>query len=308
VGKTLFDADVLAEAGSLGAALTTVMRYSNARRGALVRLPAGWPTPRNRRFRAARARLDSTVYRIIAERRRSGEDRGDLLSVLLRSHSVPQDADDGGFMTDRQVRDEAMTLFLAGHETTANALSWTWYLLAQHPQVYARLRAEVDMVLAGRSPTLADLEALPYTLRVLKESMRLYPPAYIMLRYTIAPITVGGHRVPRGALLVLSPYTLHRRPDCFPDPERFDPERFAPEAEARLPRNAYLPFGAGPRSCIGNHFALMEAHLVLATLAQRVTFELVRGQRVDTEPLITLRPRNGIQMIVRRRATAVTTA
>ena len=300
VGKTLFDADVLAQADDVGAALTTVMRDSNARRHALVQVPATWPTPRNRRLRAARARLDATVYRIIAARRQSGEDRGDLLSVLLRT----QDQDDGGFMTDQQVRDEAMTLFLAGHETTANALSWTLYLLAQHPEVYAHVRAEVDLVLQGRTPTVADLAHLPYTLQVLKEALRLYPPAYILLRYVAEPLTLGGHRLPQGAVVVISPYTLHRRPDYFPEPERFDPSRFVPEVEGRLPRYAYLPFGAGPRACIGNHFALMEAHLVLATLAQRVTFELVRGQRVATEPLVTLRPKHGIRMIVRRRKDA----
>ncbi len=296
VGKTLFDTNVLADADNVGTALTTVMRDSERRRRT-VRIPSSWPTPHNRRIEAARARLDATVYDIIAARRRSGEDRGDMLSVLLNA----RDADDGSFMTDTQVRDEAMTLFLAGHETTANALSWTWYLLARHPEIYARLRAEVDTVLGGRTPAVADLERLPYTLQVLKESMRLYPPAYILVRLVAEPMTIAGHQLPVGSMIILSPYTLHRRPDYFSRPRQFDPDRFAPEAEERLPRHAYLPFGAGPRMCVGNHFAMMEGHLLLATLAQRVTFDMVTPQRVETEPLITLRPRNGINMIVRRR-------
>jgi cytochrome P450 len=297
VGKTLFDADVLSEADELGEALAVAMRSFNQRLGTLLPLPLSWPTPGNRRARQAIERLDATIYRMIRERRAKGRDHGDLFSMLLQTTYE----DDGSLMSDAQVHDEAMTLFLAGHETTANALAWCWYLLAQHPAVYERLRAEVEGVLAGRRPTFADLASLPYTLQVFKEAMRLYPPAPVFGRRAVRPVVIGGHHLPPGAEVFISPYAMHRRPDCFPDPERFDPERFTPEAEARLPRYAYLPFGGGPRICIGNHFALMEGQIILAALAQAVTFELVAGQRVEPEPLITLRPRHGILMHVHRR-------
>jgi cytochrome P450 len=234
---------------------------------------------------------------LIAERRAGGEDQGDLLSMLLAAH----DADDGSFMTDQQVRDETLTLLMAGHETTANALTWTWYVLAQHPPIYARLREEVDRVLRGRTPTAADLQSLPYSLQVLKESMRLYPPVPLVVREASCPVEIGGYSFPSGTRFIVSPYTLHRRPDLFADPERFDPDRFAPAAEARLPKGAYVPFVSGPRNCIGNNFALMEGQIVLATLAQRVHFSLVPGQRIVREALITLRPRDGIRMRVERR-------
>jgi len=175
-------------------------------------------------------------------------------------------------------------------------------LLAQHPDVYARMRAEVDAALHGRTPAVADLPQLPYTLQVFKESLRLYPPAYVLSRQAVRDVEVSGYRVPAGSVVIVSPYTMHRRPDYFPDPERFDPDRFTPEAEARLPRHAYLPFGAGPRICIGNHFALMEGQLVLATLAQRVTFEWPVDQRIMPEPLINLRPKRGTVVRVRRRS------
>jgi cytochrome P450 len=298
VGKTLFDTDVLGKAEEVGDALTTAMHGFNAEVNALVHIPRTWPTPANRRNREAARRLDAIIYRIIAERRRSGEDRGDLLSMLLHA----QDEDDGSFMTDTQVRDEAMTLFLAGHETTANALAWSWHLLAQHPDVYARVREEADGVLGGRTPTFADLPELAYTLQVFKETMRLYPPAHTIGRQATRPVELGGYELAAGSVVLISPYVMHRRPDYFPDPERFDPERFTPEAEERLPRFAYMPFGGGPRICIGNHFALMEGHLLLAALAQRVTFELVPRQRIEPEPLITLRPKRAISMVVRRRA------
>ncbi|HEY6408996.1 MAG TPA: cytochrome P450 [Ktedonobacteraceae bacterium] len=296
VGKTLFDADVLDEAEELGEALTVAMHRFSSEMTTIVHIPYDWPTPSNQRVRKAVARLDATIYKMIDERRRSSEDRGDLLSMLLSA----RDEDDGSFMTDKQVRDEAMTLFLAGHETTANALAWTWYLLSQHPAAYTQMREEVDRVLGGRLPTFADLHNLPYTLQVLKESIRLYPPAYGFARLAIRPVTIGNYPLPAGTIILVSPYTIHRRPDYFPNPERFDPERFTPEAEQQLPRYAYIPFGGGPRVCIGNHFALMEGHLVLATLAQRVSFSLVTGQRIDTEPLVTLRPKNGIKMKVTR--------
>jgi len=297
VGKTLFDADLLNEAHEVGEALLTILRYNNAELNSFFHLPHHWPTPRNRRFQKALARLDAIIYRLIEERRTIRRERTDLLSLLLQA----RDEEGGGALSDQEVRDEAITLFLAGYETTANALTWTWYLLTQHPEIYMRLRAEVDRVLAGRTPTAADLPQLPYTLQVFKEAMRLYPPVHSISRQVVRPFDLEGYHLPRGVIVAVSFYVLHRRPDYFPDPGRFDPERFAPQAEKNLPRYAYLPFSIGPRLCIGNHFAMMEGHLLLVTLAQRVTFKLVSGQKIVPEPLITLRPRDGIQMVVQRR-------
>ena len=297
VGKTLFDADVLSEAEEIGQTITTFAHVANEMANTLVRIPTSWPTRRGQRFRSAIARLDATIHRMIEQRRQGDQDRGDLLAMLLQAH----DEDDGSFMTDQQVRDEAVTLFIAGHETTATALTWTWYLLTQYPEVYAKLRAELDQVLAGRAPTFADLNELPYTLQVFKEAMRIYPPAWVILRQAKQPVDLGQYRLPAGMRVAVSPYTLHRRVDYFPVPERFDPERFAQHAERQLPRYAYLPFGAGQRVCIGNHFALMEAQLIIATLVQRVTLELIPGQRIEAESLATLRPRHGIEMRVQRR-------
>lgn len=236
---------------------------------------------------------------MIDERRASSEEKGDLLSILLRTR-----AEDGTGMSDEQIRDEVVTLYVAGHETTATALTWVWYLLARHVEIYQKVQQEVDRVLQGRIPTYADLVNLPYTLQVLKETMRLYPPAYAFGRVALHDVEVDGYviRARQGALF--SPYTIHRRPDYFPDPEKFEPERFTPENEKQLPRYAYMPFGAGARICIGNHFALMEEHLLLVTLAQHVTFELVPDQRVELDPQVTLRPKAGIKMVVRRRNAA----
>jgi cytochrome P450 len=234
---------------------------------------------------------------LIDERRKTAGERTDLLSLLLQL----RDEDNGSGLSDHEVRDEAITLFLAGYETTANALTWTWYLLAQHPEIYTRLRAEVDQVLAGRTPTAADLPQLPYTLQVFKEAMRLYPPVHSIARQVARPFDLGAYHLSVGTIVAVSFYVLHRRPDYFPDPERFDPERFTPQAEKNLPRYAYMPFSIGPRLCIGNHFAMMEGHLLLTALAQRVTFKLVPDQKIIPEPLITLRPRDGIQMVVQRR-------
>lgn len=296
VSKVLLDAELAQEADELGEALTTAMRFTIDKFSAIVRVPSGWPTAGNRRFQQARERLDSTIYRIIEERRKSGEDPGDLLSMLLRA----QDEDDGSFMNDVQVRDEVMSTFVAGYETVANALAWTWYLLARHPEVYGRLREEATRVLAGRTPTAGDLASLPYTFQVFKEAMRLYPPAWTISREAKRPTKLGDYLLPMGQVVIMSPYTLHRRPDYFPEPERFDPERFTPEAEQRLPRDAYIPFADGPRGCIGIHFAMLEGPIILATLAQRVIFNLVPGQQVEPEPLITLRPRGGIKVAVEK--------
>jgi cytochrome P450 len=299
VGKTLFDADVESHARDVGDALTAVMDsfwtmmlpFSSA----LERLPL----PVLRRSRKARATLDAIIYRMIAERRAAGGDRGDLLSMLLLARD--EESPDAGGMSDTQVRDEAMTLFLAGHETTANALAWTWYLLSRSPDVERKLWSELDRVLAGRRPSMEDLAGLQYVERVVTESMRLYPPAWIIGRRALQDYPIDGYVLPARSIVVMSPYVLHRDPRFFPDPERFDPDRWTPEFKAALPPFAYLPFGGGARRCIGESFAWMELVLVLGTLAQKWRLELVEGHPVVPQPVVTLRLKHGLKMVVRRR-------
>ncbi len=297
IGKVLFDQDIGGDAPEVGAALDTVrdtfMRVTNMP----VRLPDWFPNSPQRHSRDAVAQLNAIIYRIINERRAEGTtDHGDFLSMLLRAHD-----EDGIFMSDQQIRDEAMTLFLAGHETTANGLAWAWYLLTQHPAVYARMQDEGDCVLVGRMPTAADLAQLPYTLQVFKEAMRLYPPVPIVVRQASVPVVIAGQPFPVGTRFIVSPWTLHRRADLFPDPTRFDPDRFAPEHEKDIPKHAYLPFVTGPRNCIGASFALFEGQMILAALAQRVIFALIPGQTITPEASITLRPREGVRVAISRR-------
>ena len=296
-GKTLFNADLEGESVELGGALTVANRYAIDQVSSFLPLPIGWPTPRNLRARKAIARLNQTIYRVIAERRASGTDPGDILSMLLGA----EEEGNGSKMNDAEVRDEVMTLFLAGHETTANALAWTFYLLSRHPEVYARLRTEIDDALGGRTPTMQDLPRMPYTLQVFKESMRLYPPAYILGRESSAEVELGPYKLPAKTTLFINIYGMHRNAKYFPDPEKFDPDRFTPEREKQLVRSSYIPFSGGPRICIGNQFALIEGHILLAALTQRVTFEATSSAVVEGEPLITLRPRGGVPLRVRRR-------
>ena len=301
VGVTLFGAEVGPEADQIGEALTAAMEHAVGALRSFIPIPPTWPTPANRRGLAAIARLDETVYRLIDERRRTGNDRGDFLSMLL----FAQDEDDGGTMTNKQVRDEAMNIFLAGHETTANALAWAFHLLAQHPDVRTRLEHEVDTVLGGRTPSLADLKSMPYSLAVFKEAMRRYPPAYVVARRATRPVDVLGHRVAKNEICVVNIIGMHHRAKYFPDPMRFDPSRFLPENEQALAKQAFLPFGAGARICIGNHFALLEGQLALVAMVQRVRLDRLPGApEVLTEPLITLRPRGGMPMRVTRRMPA----
>jgi cytochrome P450 len=293
VAKTLFDADVSDEARVIGEASHFLTEYFGKRLGSLLQLVPPWvPTPANRRLQRAVRGLDEVVYRMIADRRRTPGNRVDLLSILLQA----QDADDGSRMTDRQVRDEVMTLFLAGHETTAVALSWTWYLLAQHPEAEARLADELRVVLAGRPPTVADLPALPYTEMVVTESMRLYPPAYGIARQAVRLTEVAGRPMRVGAFVIMPTWVVHRDVRWFEKPEEFRPERWEGDGVRRLPRFAYFPFGGGPRQCIGNTFAMMEAVLILAAIGQRFRLELVPGQSVTPMPYITLRPDPGIRI------------
>jgi cytochrome P450 len=298
VGKTLFDADVEAEAPEIGKALTDVMqlfeRITNPLSGVLDKLPL----PANIRWLKAKQRLDSTIYRIIAERRALGEDRGDLLSMLL----LAQDEEgDGGSMTDEQLRDEAMTLFVAGHETTANALTWTWYLLSQHLEVEAKLHEEIDRVLAGKLPTAADVAELRYTEMVFAEAMRLYPPAWTLGRRVLTDYQIGRYVVPAGSIVLMSPWVMHRDPRFFPDPFKFDPERWTAKAREARPKFSYFPFGGGPRVCIGEQFAWMEGALLIATIAQHWQMRLAEGQRVEPKAMITLRPRYGMRMVLSER-------
>jgi cytochrome P450 len=297
-GETLFDADTEAQAVEIGAALTDIIRLFPR-----FALPFGGllnllPLPSNRRYLRGRRRLDATVYGLIEARRRDGKDRGDLLSML----TMARDEETGAGMSDRQLRDEVMTLLLAGHETTANALCWTWYLLSQNPGAEARLHRELDEALQARLPTVDDLPALPYTEMVLAESMRLFPPAWGLGRRALTDLDLGGVRIPANALVLSSPYLVHRDARWFPDPLRFDPERFTSEAKAARPRFSYFPFGGGARGCIGEPFAWMEGVLVLATLAQRWCFRLVPGHPVEPQALITLRPRHGMHMTAARRS------
>jgi cytochrome P450 len=297
-GATLFGADLAAETEEIGAALTEafeIFRYSTLPYMEL--LDSFGFLPMNRRFAAARERLDRTIYRIIAERRARRVDREDLLSMLLNARDTEGD---GSAMTDLQLRDEALTILLAGHETTANALSWTFYLLAQHPDVEARLRAELEADVGDRAVTAADASRLGYTRAVLAESMRLYPPAWTLGRKPLEDIALGGFRVRRHSLVLLSQWVVHRDERWWPDPTRFDPDRWVSDPPTARPRLAYFPFGAGTRVCIGEAFAWMEGVIVLATIAQRWRLRLVPEHPVAPLPLVTLRPRYGIRMIVGR--------
>lgn len=294
VGKTLFDADVSGDAHEVGQAARVLAEDFGARLSSFRLIPYWLPTPRNLRSRRAIRRLDGLVHRMIAERRASGEDRGDLLSMLLHA----QDADDGSKMTGQQVRDEAMTMFMAGHETTAVALSWTWYLLAQHPDVEARLADELREVLGGRAPSVADLPRLNYAGMAVTESMRLYPPAYAIGRQAARATEIAGQPISSRNILVAPTWSVHRDRRWFEEPEVFRPERWEGDLAQRLPRFAYFPFGGGPRQCIGNSFAQMEAVLLLATIAQRFRLSLVPGQRITPTPYVTLRPEPGIRMLV----------
>jgi cytochrome P450 len=301
-GKTLFDSDVESKADDVGAAVTDVLEsfWLNLLPGAdlLERLPI----PKLRRAHASRLRLDALIYKLIADRRASGLDHGDLLSMLIAAQE-PDDADgavtDGAGsrgLTDQEVRDEAITILLAGHETTANALTWTLYLLSQNPAAATKLHAELDAVLGGRSPVPGDYPRLTCTRRVLTESMRLFPPAWIIGRRAIAEYTIGEHRLPPRAIVFMSPYVMQRDARFFHAPERFDPDRWTPEFESRLPKFAYFPFGGGARQCIGEQFAWMEGVLVLATIAARWRLELDPAQRIVPQPLVTLRSRYGMKM------------
>jgi cytochrome P450 len=297
VAQTLFGTDASREAAEVAAALEVVMTFLALEEGFLLRLlPRGLTTGRRARFRRAVERLDRIVFDMIARRRSGGNDSGDLLSMLLAAQD-----EDGSRMSDQQLRDEVMTIFLAGHETTALALSWTFALLAEHPQVEERLAAEVS-ALGGRAPGVADLPRLRCAEQVVKEAMRLYPPAWILARQALRDVEIGGYRIPAKAFVVMSQWVVHHDPRHFAEPERFLPERWTEDFERRLPRSAYFPFGGGQRVCIGAPFAMMEAILVLVTIVRRFRFALLPGRRVVPHPSLSLRPKDGVCGTITTRA------
>jgi cytochrome P450 len=303
VARALFSADIESEADEISGALGEVFELFEALLMPFSQLLEKLPLPSVRRFERARDRLDQTVYRMIAERRATGRDTGDLLSMLLLS----VDEEDGGGkfsrgLTDKQVRDEALTILLAGHETTANALTWTWYLLSQNPDAEAKLHAELNRVLAGRLPTLDDLPLLRYTESVFAESLRLYPSAWAIGRRAKQDFSVGDYVIPARSIVLMSPWVVHRDARWFPDPLKFAPERWQIGDIESRPKFSYFPFGGGARVCLGERFAWMEGVLVIATLASRLRLRMDSGQRVETRARMTLRPKYPMRMIVERRA------
>jgi cytochrome P450 len=296
VARSLFNAQVGDESESIGEALQVVWEQYTARLTSGLLVPDYLPTPGNLRMHAAIRRLDAAVYGMIRERRLSSEDPGDLLSMLLATRDA-----DGSQLSDRQLRDQVMTLFVAGHETTALALTWTWFLLAQDPRVEARVLAEIQEVCGGRLPGVQDFPRLRYTEMVLKESLRLYPPVWTMPRVALADCEIAGYFVPAGTSVTISQWVTQRDPRFFDDPEAFLPERWESEQAAALPTFAYFPFGGGPRQCIGSSFAMMEATLLLALILPRFRFSLVPGHPVVPWPSITLYPRYGVRAVVHER-------
>jgi len=303
VAEALFGADVSAEAGHLGRIISELMEEFGRIVGLAARYqPPAWvPTAVNRRFRASARKVDEVILGIIDARRRGpgGAAADDLLSLLIRARD-----EDGSPMTDAEVRDEAVTLFLAGHETTALALTYSLYLLAAHPERQARLADELDRVLDGRTPSLGDLENLKYLDAVVLEAMRLYPPAWVVARQALTDVEIGSYHFRKAAEFVMSPWVLHRDATTFDDPEAFKPERWDGDLAHRLPRFAYFPFGGGPRVCIGNRFAMMEAKLVLAVAIQRFRFEVAPQTELTLLPSVTLRPRHGLRLRLVTRADA----
>jgi cytochrome P450 len=289
VGSTLFGANVESDAEEIRNALDEILEQFE--RSIL-------PYAEREDFEKALRRLDVAVYRIIQERRATSKDHGDLLSMLL----LAQDAEgDGGKMSDLQLRDEAMTIFLAGHETSANAMAWTWYLLSQHADVEKKFHDEVDKHLGGRCPRIGDVTELSLTGRIFSEALRLYPPLWAIGRRAMVECQIGSYTIPAGSVVILSSFVTHRDPRWFPEPLRFDPERWQPSAKLERPRFSYFPFSAGSRSCLGEAFASTEGVLCLATIAQTWKFRLVPGPPIALQPQLTLRARNGIKMRAERR-------
>lgn len=296
VVKTLFDADVSRDADKVGNVLSRLVKPFASQATLKWIADNRLPTATHRSFNRDVNEIDAIVYRIIDERRTSGIDQGDLLSMLLAAHD-----EDGSQMTNRQLRDEVMTLFLAGHETTALTLSWAWYLIARNPEVERKFHQELDQVLGGRLPVAADLPRLKYTEMIARESMRLYPPAYGVGRQAVEDCEIGKFRIRRGSQLFMFQWVTQRDPRFFPDPEKFKPERWTEEFTSSLPKYAYFPFGGGPRVCIGNYFAMMEIVLLMATIGQRFRFSVGQEKPVELLPAMSLRPKDGIVVTVETR-------
>jgi cytochrome P450 len=305
VAKTLFDIDLQNShhqgSNQVGQALDQVLheyvnQYTNSFRMLLELLPFTLPTPGNKRLKENIKKMDQVIYKIIELRKKENRDQGDLLSMLIAAQD-----DEGKGMTPTQLRDELMTLFLAGYETTANVLSWSFYLLAQHADAEKKLVTELENVLQGKPPTLSDIPHLPYTRAIINESMRLYPPIWFIYRVALEDIWIDEYCLPAGSELALSQGVIHRHPQYFTKPDSFVPERWSPEFEKSLPPYVYFPFGAGPRVCIGNNFAMMKATLLLASVMQKFHIELDPQHDVVIEPSITLRPKNGIRVRVEKR-------
>lgn len=294
VGVALFRTELGRHADEVYHALTHVLEYINFRLRNPFAPSEKIPTARNRAFLHNKKTLDDLALAIIQARRKSGDDEGDLLSMLMQA----RDEDSGEGMSDSQLLDEVQTIMLAGHETTAVALAWTWKLLSEHPQAAQRLHDEVQSVLGGREPTWDDLENLRYTRQVFEEAMRLYPPFWLLARQALEDDEIGGYFIPAGSTIALSPYITHRLPHLWENPEQFNPDRFAPDAVR--PKFAYFPFGGGPRLCIGQNFALMEAQIVLAMTAQRFDLNMVPGQQVELAQTLSLRPKSHLMMTLER--------
>jgi cytochrome P450 len=293
IGKTLFGVDTVQELPEFAQFVTDLLYATDQRLKFFLPLPLSCPLPINRKLSASIKPLNALLNRLIEERRTSPQEgKKDLLFFLLNA----KDEATNQPLTNQQICDQMMTFLFAGHETTANTLAWTFYLLARHPSIYDRLQEELDSTLQGKAASYDDLKRLPYTLQVIKETLRLYPVAYAFGRTALKPLALGDYKVPKGRVVLASPYILHRRPDYFTEPEQFNPDRFLPEAEAALPRSAYIPFGSGPRACIGRQFALMEAQLIVATLAQKYRFRLLNDQVILPDPMITLRPSSNIRI------------
>jgi cytochrome P450 len=294
--RTLFGTSLAGDSDSIGKAMTFLMRHYLRRARTPWRVPESWPTPANRRARREVEYMDSLIYGIISDRKKDTQPRNDLLSLLMSAMH-----EDGSQMTERQVRDESMTLFVAGHETTALSLAWTWYLLGENPAAESRLHEELRVVLGGRPAEVSDLDKLSYLNAVVHESLRLYPPAYMIARMNVEPVILGEYEIPPRTTLLTSQWVMHRDARFFDQPDRFMPERWLDGLEARLPPGAYFPFGDGPRRCIGQGFAQLETALVIAAIAQKCRFRLKKGFPIVPEPLVTLRPKYGIEMTIEPR-------
>jgi cytochrome P450 len=294
--RTIFGTDIGENARAILEATVEVGNFLNRRLASIVEIPLAVPTPANRRFNSAIRSFDSAIYELVQARRARSDTSGDLLGALLAA----RDGETGMEMSDRQIRDELITILLAGHETVALGLTWAWYLLAHHPQVEDRLQAELTAMLGGRMPTVDDLPSLPYTRMVLEEAMRLYPPIWTVPRAALVDDQIAGYHIPAGSLMFPSQYLAHRHPDFWESPADFDPERFSPDRVAGV-RRAYVPFGAGPRSCMGVHFAMAEMCLVLATVAQRYRLRLVDGAPIEPTSMVSLHPSRDVLAIVEGR-------